>query len=301
MRLAARLLCLFPISALLAGPAAAGDALFDPGRVRWTALEFDASKLLMSARAEVTARIVPAGAVAGQLVTTPAGAALLPAHDVLEMTYRTSGLGRASTATLWANPGTGAMLQQVTLDTSGRLRERTYRFTDIGAYHYTRRPAERREEALPPATWTELSEGMRTYPEDVGGQPVTAPTVLLWLAAAADLSRRGDQLEVMAFSRRHVNRVTIEVTGTRTVSVDFTEQRAAEEPRRRRGNMQAIALRINGSPTDATAEDEPFELLGLQGDLELLLDPATRAPLQLRGRVRIAGDVTVRLRKATLR
>jgi hypothetical protein len=193
------------------------------------------------------------------------------------------------------------MLQQVTLDTSGRLRERTYRFTDIGAYHYTRRPAERREEALPPTTWTDLSEGMRPFPEDVGGQPVTAPTLLLWLAAAADLSRRGDQLEVLAFSRRHVNRVTIEVTGYRAASIDFTEQRPADQPRRRRGKVQAIALRINGSPVDAAAEEEPFELLGLQGDLELLLDPATRTPLQLRGQVRIAGDVTVRLRTATLR
>lgn len=301
MRLAARLLCLFPISAMLAAPAAAGDAALDPERVRWSALEFSASKLLLSAKAEVTARVVPAAAVTGRLLATPAGEAVRPAHDVLEMTYRASGFGRASTTTLWADPGTGAMLQQVTLDTSGRLRERTYRFTDSGAYHYTRRPADRREDALAPATWTDLSEGMRAYPDEVAGQPVTGATVLLWLAAAADLAHSGDRLEVLAFSRRRVSRVTLEVTGYRAASIDFTEQRPADQPRRRRGKVEAIALRINGRPADAAADDEPFELLGLQGDLELLLDAATRTPLQLRGRVRIAGDVTVRLRRAILR
>lgn len=286
---------------MLAAPAAAGDAALDPGRVGWSALEFSASKLLLSARAEVTARIVPAAAVTGQLVATPAGEPLRPGREVLEMSYQASGFGRSSTTTLWADPGTGAMLQQVALDTSGRLRERTYRYTDIGAYHYTRRPADHREESRPPTAWTDLSEGMRAYSAGAAGQSVTAATVLLWLVAAADLSRSGDRLEVLAFSRRHVNRVTIEVTGYRTASIDFTEQRPADKPRRRRGKVEAIALRLNGKPLDASADDEPFELLGLQGDLELLLDPSTRAPLQLRGRVRIAGDVTVRLRRAALR
>ena len=38
-----------------------------------------------------------------------------------------------------------------------------------------------------------------------------------------------------------------------------------------------------------------LELLGLRGRLELLLDPATRAPLELSGDVKIVGTVTLRL------
>ena len=44
-----------------------------------------------------------------------------------------------------------------------------------------------------------------------------------------------------------------------------------------------------------------FELLGLQGDLELLLEPVARIPVQLSGTVKIAGQVTIRLQEATLR
>ena len=42
-------------------------------------------------------------------------------------------------------------------------------------------------------------------------------------------------------------------------------------------------------------EDDDLELLGLHGRLELLLDPATRAPLELSGDVKIVGTVTLRL------
>jgi hypothetical protein len=94
----------------------------------------------------------------------------------------------------------------------------------------------------------------------------------------------------------------MEVTGTRAVKVDFVETSAASGTRRRQERIEAIALRLRGVPMDAPGDDdEPFELLGLRGDLELLLDPQTRVPLQLKGRVKIAGPLTVRLREAMLR
>ena len=42
-------------------------------------------------------------------------------------------------------------------------------------------------------------------------------------------------------------------------------------------------------------------MLGLRGKLELLLDPATRAPLQLSGNVKVLGGVTLRLAAVRLR
>jgi hypothetical protein len=254
----------------------------------------------MSARANVSAQIVPAATVADQLVATPTGTPVPPGPAVLVMKYGASGFGRDSQTTLYADPVSGGTLQRTQLDGGSRQRLRTYRFTDVGAYHFTRWPISEAEASLPPARWTERSEGMRPYPEGAIGDPVTEATVLLWLAAASPLAATGDRMEVLTFSRRNVNRVIVEVVGSRKVDVDFEEQGPAGK-RRRDGRIEALLLHLRGAPLVPGDDDEDFELLGLRGDLELALDPRTRVPLELRGKVKIAGQVTVRLRRAVLR
>lgn len=286
---------------LRAAPAAPQElTAYDSQRPRWTKLELKASKLFMSANARVEARLLPAGEVAAQLLDTPTGRPVPAGERVLSMTYAASGFGRESLTTLWADPVTGATLQRTQLDGGNRQRQRSYRFADVGAYHYTRWPATPAEKSQPPAQWTKREEGMRAYPAGAVNQPVTEATALLWLAAAAPLAQKGERIEVLTFSRRHVNRVLVEVTGRRKVEVDFQEQSAAGT-KRRRERIDALVLRLRGAPLDAGADAEDFELLGLSGDLELLLDPVNRLPLELHGRVKVAGQVTVRLRSAVLR
>ena len=108
-------------------------------------------------------------------------------------------------------------------------------------------------------------------------------------------------MDVLTFSRRHVHRVSIEVTERRPTRVNFT-QTSAHGTERRQGEIDALVMQVRGSPLDPPADaDEEFELLGLRGDLELLLDPATRVPLQLRGHVKVLGRLSVELRQAVLR
>ena len=64
----------------------------------------------------------------------------------------------------------------------------------------------------------------------------------------------------------------------------------------RTGKVQALRLSLQGLPVPGgDPEDDDLELLGLRGRLELLLEPATRAPLQLSGNVKVVGAVTLRL------
>jgi hypothetical protein len=286
--------------AQVATAATAGAPTLDAGRPRWSVLEYAASKLLLSATARVEAAIRPAVAVSGSLRTTPEGRPLPPGTDVLELTLAANTFGRESLTSLWADPVTGATLQRLQRDAGSRTRERVYRFTDVGAYHYTRWPADAREADLPPERWSSAAEGMRAWSAAARGQPVTEASVLLWTVGAAALDRPGDRLEALTFSRRQVNRVTIEVTGRRLVAVDYLERGPAGS-RQRRESTEALVLRLSGTPLEASPGDEEFELLGLRGDLEMLLDPQSRALLELRGRVKIAGQVTVRLKRITLK
>jgi hypothetical protein len=64
----------------------------------------------------------------------------------------------------------------------------------------------------------------------------------------------------------------------------------------RAGRVQALRLSLQGVPVPGgNPEDDDLELLGLRGRLELLLDPESRAPLQLSGNVKVVGTVTLRL------
>ncbi len=275
----------------IAAPAIAADA-----GPHWSQLEFSAAKFLMSAQADITVQRRPAAAIADSLLATPEGRPVPAGREVLELLYRFRGFGLQSVATLWADPDSGASLQRTDIDGGSRQRLRSYRFTDIGAYHFSRWPATEAEKSLPPASWTERTQGLRPYPPQVTGRPVTEPTMLLWLAAAGHFSRPGDHGEVLTFSRKQVSRVLIDVTGRKTVRVDFEEQ-SGTGIRQRKGSIDAIALRLRPRPLDPGGDDADFELLGLRGDLELLIDPDTRTPLQVSGTVKLAGQLTVRLRR----
>lgn len=279
---------------------AAGLARAEAPEPRWSRLEFSASKFLMTARFSVEVRQRPAADIGHSLLGVPRGLPVAPGDAVLELAYRMSGFGQQSTATLWADPASGASLQQTEVDSGRRQRVRDYRFTDLGAWHFSRWPASRSEESLPPAQWTRLGEGLRAYPATIGDRPVASAITLLWLAASGHYVRPGERSEVLVFSRGQVSRVGIEFRGQRSIQVDYREQDASGT-RRRRGKVDALVLAIRGQPVEPAGGDDKFELLGLQGELELLLDPLTRVPLQLSGTVRIAGQVTVRLQEATLR
>lgn len=283
-----------------AAPAAPASGTYDPARPHWSALEFSASKLLMSADASITARLLPQAQVAAKLASPPVGTPVPAGPEVLEMVYRASGMGRDSVTALYNDPLSGATLQRTQLDGGHRQRQRTYRFTDVGAYHFTRWPATTEEQGLDPESWTRREQGLRRYPPGAVGQPVAEPTALLWLAAAAPLASPGERVEILTFSRRGVNRVVIEVTGRRATRVDY-EEVAPDGKQRRRGRVDALHLRIRGAPLDPATADDDFELLGLRGDLDLLLDPDTGVPLELRGRVKVVGQLSVRLRRAVLR
>lgn len=277
--------------------AVAAEAIFDPARVGWSEISMTASKLFLTAEARLTLRTVPGTAVIPDLLDVPADGftPLAPGPDVVEILYEARGAGRASRLTLLMDPQSGAALQRTQHDQQGRQRFRTYRFGIEGAYHRTFWPANASEKSLLPDRWTETTEGLRAYPVPAGQQPVVEPTGLLYAVAAAALDKPGDTLDVLVFRRRDTQAVRVEVLPAREISVQYDElwPRGAI---RRSGKVQALRLSLEGRPVPgADPEDDDLELLGLRGRLELLLDPATRAPLQLSGNVKILGSVTLRL------
>jgi hypothetical protein len=290
MNVAALLMLLVP------GLASANASTFDPARVGWAEVRMTASKLFLTAEATVRLRTLPATRIVNDLKDAPGATPIAPGPDVLELVYDTRGAGRRSLLTLLMDPLSGAALQRTQVEAEGRFRQRIYRFGDLGAYQRSRYPASNAEKRLPPARWTDTSEDLRRYPDPPAGRPVVEPTGLLYLVAAADLDQSGDSLEVLVFRRRDTQVVRIEVVKPKPVDVHYDELWPMGTIQRRE-QLQPIRLILRGLPQPGAAagEDDQLELLGLRGRLELLLDPVTRAPLQLSGNVKVIGTVTLKL------
>lgn len=278
--------------AAAAGPGNAQGAVLDPTRVGWTEISMSASKLFITATASLSVAQLPREEVTGELIPAGQGRPVPVADPVLRLGYEAGGFGRRSQTTLYMDPRSGAALQNTQYDLEGRLRVRTYRFTETGAWQQTRRPAAG-EDGLPPAKWTKASQGFRPYPEDDLGHTVLHATGLLYAVAAAPLDRPGDHAEFWLFSRRDLQRVRVEVAAPRTIDVDYKDQGTTETVRRK-GTVQPLRLMLRGE-AEPGADEEQLELFGLRGQLELSLDPVTRTPLRLTGDVPIIGSVTLRL------
>lgn len=306
MSLAARHLFLTAAALLVTGLVHAGDAtspLLDPARPGWSEIRMTAAKLFLTAEAHLALRTVPESAVRKSLLPVPGMQPIEPGAEVLELVYEAGGLGRKSRLTLLMDPVSGAALQGTHHDLEGKHRYRVWRYAETGAYQRTRWPLDGSEESLPPAGWSKTSEGPRMYPVDPAGRPVLESTGLLYAIAAAPLDRPGDQVELLVFRRRDTQIVHVEVLAPRAVNVNYAELWPSGTVRRR-GEVTPLRLAVRGlpvvSPGAGKGSDDEFELLGLRGNIELLLDAETRTPLLLSGSAPVLGKVALRLAEVRL-
>jgi hypothetical protein len=288
---------LLALLALAPALAATAETALDPARVGWAEIRMTASKFFLTAESRLALRMVSGETLTPDLlvVVDPQFTPLMPGTDVLELVYDTQGAGRKSRLTLLMDPVSGAAIQREQHDQDGKPRFRTYRFGVEGAYHRTFWPATASEKSLQPKAWTRTSEGLRAYPVPPGEQPVIEPTGLLYAIAASSLDKLGDRADMLVFRRRDTQMVRITVLPSREVSVRYDEVWPTGTVQRS-GKLKPLRLSLQGMPVPGSdSQDDDLELLGLRGQLELLLDPATRAPLQLSGDVKILGKVTLRL------
>jgi hypothetical protein len=190
---------------------------------------------------------------------------------------------------------TGRVLQRRSLETGKRLKYRVYRFGDDGALRRTWRPRHGEEDAAP-ETWSERSEQWFPVPDRLSGEPVSEPGAMVYLMTASDLRSVGDRLLVHAFlsSDETVSRMEAEVLSPNGVEYGYRLV-APTGDAGRSGRTEAIRIAIRGLPATGADADE-LTLFGMT-DVELLLDPPTRAPLELRGRIGLFGTVHFRLER----
>jgi hypothetical protein len=273
---------------------------FDPARVTWSALEFKASKFGFSTTSRISLGTVPGKRAAEDLIAAGKCAGLPPrGPEVLRLRILSSLFGRDSTSDLWFDPLQALAYQTVEITTGNRHRYRAYRFGDKGVYSLLRKP-EQGQEALTPDLWSDTEGHTFPHPPWAGENlVVTSPSALFYILAVADLSRVGDHVEIPVFSRTAIDLLIIRVEEADRLKVNYVEATGSEESQIK-GRVDTLHLSLSARPLDASTSTQ-FQLLGLQGDVVIHLDPRTRVPLEISGRVPRAGKVRIRLKRLALK
>ncbi len=281
----------------LGAPLSAWAEGFDPSRVGWTEAAYRAKKMGFSANTEVKLETLQATAVASELITSSEGQAVgAEGDELVVVSMRTRGLGQNSLARLFLQPGDGTILQRDQVDSGKKKRYRAYRYTAEGVYRLTRRPKSG-EESQPDTSWSERDEHYDAYPSWAGDDlVVTEPGAIFYLAAAAALEKTGDVFQCPAYSRNKLLLVELKVLGSENIKVDYSVG-----GKRVKKTVSALRISIDASHLDPGSDESNMEFLGLRGDVELFLDPESRVPLAVTGRVPVAGKVTVRLQSVVLK
>jgi hypothetical protein len=289
------LVACLPASAPAAPGAPPGFAL-DPQRVGWNSMNLEAHKLFISATTEAEWSVDSRESIAGRLIAVPDKAAVPAGSSILTLKVRASMPGIRSSTTLWMDPATANSLQYEIRNSGKRIRERTVRFTDSGAFQRTRRPGEKDDEDKP-STWTSDSSGFWPYSAPVSNTPVLDSLALLYVVAAAPLEKTGDRLEVLVFQGRELARVVL--TADRLVDTRVAYQATgADGTRSCRGSVRALRIRLTVLPFGEGPPD--FDFLGLKSDIFVLVEPDSRLVLRIEGKAAVIGGVSSALKKARL-
>ena len=262
--------------------------------VSWSSLRFKATKLFITARAEMRISSVPSGQAAEQLMSIDEEPIRARSRQTLLLELHSSFLGRQSHTRLWFDPTDLAALQRQQVDSGGRQRIKTYRF---GHHHILSKriaPDTRAERSLEPAGWTRRSNDSYDY---AGTNRVSEAAALFYKLATAPVDELREGTDLVLFASRQVMSARLQIredvevsTNYRVVGPDGSHERKGRFP----------AHRVTLEAQSADGEDE-LELLGLEGNVEILIDAQDRIPLEIRGRMSGVGGVAIRLTEATMR
>lgn len=266
---------------------------FDPSRVTWSGLQYEAGKIGITLGTHLD---LDRGPVGGALIEPPEGSAKMPGSSgAWHLSIESRLLKRGDLLELWFDPADGSTFQRSELETGGKGkgdRIRIYRYTAEGIYQVTREPPETGPRP-DPENWAKTDDYFARYPAELpAGTAVTQPAALFYLMSVAELSSPGDRIEAHVFSKGKVWRVKIEVLGTTQLDVDYKDGEKTVD-----GPVDALELSLDGQPAVGQAEaGEGFVFLGLTGDKRIFLSPTLRVPLQITGTIKHAGSGTVKLR-----
>jgi hypothetical protein len=303
-----RLAAATAMALLLAGPAAAkppakpakapakAPAKPAPEPVQpWNCLDFRAEQLMFKGKTRICAKKARAEEMREWLPASDPKEPPLPQQTpgarLMKMTVSADLSGRLSEEEVFFEPGSGRTLQRTRVKLGSDPYRKSYRFGTTSLDWTRSAPKSREETERAEPAWSKIENLSAPYPQGSTCKVYSEPILLLYLLAAHDWNS-GKDLELCMFAGKKWNRVEAVSQGMRAFPARYDKNGQPSQV----SEARVIVLKAGKAGSDQG--EESFELMGLRGDLEILLDPQNGLPLAIQGEMPWLGQVTVRLEKA---
>ncbi len=278
---------------------------WDPARVSWEQLLFEASSSLgrVAARVELglpaaeDMKLDPGDGGQGPLLLPEQGTVLLLSAgiDASLLLQRKHWTGR-----VWFLAEQGSALQRTRVKPGREGSLKLFRYGRDGVYRKRFDPKGRKEATLPPEEWSRIKTSF--YPYATGSsrcEQVLDPLTLLYVLSVIDWSAE-TELEFCLFNKKGLYLARLKNEGRERTKVAFWEQRgASNQPVER--EVDAWNVLLTSRPLDPVSKDlDPFEFLGFESEVRILLGVESGVPLRLTGEIPSVGLLTLNLTKAVL-
>ena len=267
----------------------------------WDMLEFERKSMWGTANSRIQWR-EKSSADTASLWRSPGEGKYLspPGNHVLELTVNArAGKSNQARLQLLLNPDTLEIFQRDRL-TIGRKdrRNKFYRYRDSGVTRVRSDP-EAGETDLPAQKWSKVSLAEVDFPELPAGSVVTAPYGVL-LAVSTGKLAPGEKVSVFVHTDFNLYRVELQ-RGSDTEllsSYVLLDQKGQSVPYAETRVVESIHLRA--TPTEQAPDKPDFDLLGLGGEITILLDRESGLPLRVLGTAPRVGKTHLDLKSARL-
>jgi hypothetical protein len=287
---------------LLAAPASTANSC---GSAPWSMLEFERKSIWGTANSRIELKKKSSAEVESEWQNPARRDYLMPLENVWELTVAaTVGSNEAHLQLLLA-PNSAAIYQRNRF-TIGRKNRRNkfYRYHADGVTRVRRDPLPG-EVDLPPAQWSKTSLEEVSFPHLPANSVVTTPYALLILASSLPFTANANEgagrgAEIYIHTDHNLYQVDLERGEDSSLQASYLlyDSNGKDQRHEEKRRVETIHLRAHAT---AHAPDKPdFELLGLRGELTLLVDSETRLPLRLMGTAPRLGKAHLDLKTATL-
>ena len=271
-------------------------------RVSWSQLSFHAKNFWVEVSTEIQIRFLQTSELDALLLASPRGipiklknsqASELTTNTVINPRFRTPVKIHNRT---WFDPTDASALGCVRLRRGEDDFKKMYRFTEQGVFRRRIEPKDKREASLEPDKWKDIKDTFYPYNAKQLNCPlVSERSLLIYLLAAAPISKINDPVSLCVWGKRQLHRVTVQREGTYPVSVASIIKRQQDElGKEERVSAVKIALKAEPIESDLKAV-ENFSFLGLQQDISIYIDPTTQLPIQVSGIIPTLGKAELKL------
>jgi len=190
---------------------------------------------------------------------------------------------------LWFRPDLSA-LQRTRLKSGKSRNFKLYRYAENRVYRVRRRP-DKQAPTPDPLRWPIENERVYEFPPPAVGRcsKITDPYALLLRLSQGTFDKPE---KLCVFNKKTIYEVTLRREGVQRMRVHYRLGGKSVEASVKAEKITLLPRLMGKKPHDAT---EPFELLGMEGDITALIDPRHHLPLQFEGKVPGFGQAKLKL------